>query len=231
MTAVINTIRDCDTLVFDLDGTLADTAEDIREALVEALAAYDLPPIDTRTVRFMVGGGERVLIVRALDRLCQDANKVPVDGLVKAFHNAYLARRNAASRLFPGVRQTLERLHAADLKLGICSNKPQDLCDALVRDLGLAPFIDTVVGADGERPRKPDPTGLAHAMALLGGAPETTLYVGDSDTDVATGRAAGCRVALVNYGYSVRPASQLGADLVVDSLAELDIESPVAQSA
>ncbi len=231
MTAGSKTIRDCDTLIFDLDGTLADTAEDIREALVEALAAYDLPPIDTRTVRFMVGGGERVLIARALDRLCQDPNKVPVDGLVSAFHNAYLGRRNAASRLFPGVRRALEGFHDAGLKLGICSNKPQDLCDALVRDLGLEPVVDVVVGANSERPRKPDPAGLIHGMTRLGGAAETTLYVGDSDTDVATGRAAGCRVALVNYGYSARPASQLGADLVVDSLAELHIESPVAQSA
>jgi len=224
-------LQDCENAVFDLDGTIADTAEDIQQALATAFAEYDLPPVDVRSVRLMIGGGERLLVTRALDRLRQDADELTVDNLVDAFHREYVARANASSRLFPGVRRGIERLHAQGARLGICSNKPDDLVGMLVRDLGLAPFVSAAAGARPGQPRKPDPKPLLDIAARLGSTPERTLYVGDSDTDVRTARAAGCPVVLVSYGYTVRPARQLGADAVVDSVDDIRLAAPFARSA
>lgn len=225
------TLHECENVVFDLDGTLADTAEDIQQALASALAAYRLPPVDIRAVRLMIGGGKRMLIKRALDRLCQDSNQLPIDEMVETFHREYLARKNASSRLFPGVRRGVERLHAQGTRLGICSNKPDDLVRMLIRDLGLESCIAASTGARPGLPRKPDPKPLLDVVARLGATPDRTLYVGDSDTDVRTARAAGCPVVLVTYGYTARPARQLGADAVVDTIDEIALAVPFARSA
>jgi len=222
---------DCANVIFDLDGTLADTAEDIQQALAAALAAYNLPPVDVGSVRLMIGGGKRLLVKRALDRLCQDANRLPVDDMVETFHREYVARRNSLSRLFPGARRGVARLHAEGARIGICSNKPDDLVRLLVTDLGIARYVTALAGARPGLPRKPDPQALLEVVARLGAPPEKTLYVGDSETDVRTARAAGCPVVLVSYGYTARPARQLGADAVVDTIDDIRLVSPVARSA
>lgn len=218
-------------IVFDLDGTLADTAADIHAALVRALAAEDLPPIDVASVRLMIGGGPRMLVVRALDRLGVADNEERVLRLTDAFHTEYVAQRNSLSRLFDGVREGLGQLKSTGLKLGLCSNKPDDLCHMLMDSFNLAGQFDVVLGSGAGLPRKPDPSPLLHVIDKLGAKPDTALYVGDSDTDVKTARAAGVPVALVDYGYTVRHASQLGADRVVSSIAELTLPGPLARSA
>ena len=133
------------------------------------------------------------------------------------------------SRLFTGAIEGLKRMKSAGLKLGICSNKPDDLCRLLVDSFDLHDKVDIVLGSGAGLPRKPDPAPLLHVIERLGATPETTLYVGDSETDVKVARAAGVPVALVSYGYTLRPASQLGADGVVDSISEL--APPLAKSA
>ena len=221
----------CQAIVFDLDGTLADTAADIREALVRALAAEDLPPVDLASVRLMIGGGPRLLVRRALDRLGVADDKDLVERLTDGFHTEYIAQHNNLSRLFPGVEQGLARMKSAGLKLGICSNKPDDLCRLLVGSYDLQKNVDVVLGSGTGLPRKPDPAPLLHVIEKLGATPETSLYVGDSATDVKAARAAGVPVALVSYGYTLRHASQLGADTVVDSILDLGPPGPLAQSA
>lgn len=213
--------QDLEAIVFDLDGTLADTAADIREALVRALAAEKLPPVNVESVRLMIGGGPRLLVTRALDRLGVADDDSLVDRLTKGFHSEYLAQRNRKSRLFAGVEKGLEYLKAAGLRLGVCSNKPDDLCQLAVKNFGLDDMLDTVLGSGSGLPRKPDPAPLLHVVERLGATPSTALYVGDSETDVKAARAAGIKVVLVDYGYTVRPASQLGADAVIGSLTEL----------
>ena len=106
-----------------------------------------------------------------------------------------------------------------------------DAWDELVRDLGVAAYIDEVLGSSDDRPKKPDPALLLSVVERLGVPPGETLYVGDSATDVATARAAGIPVILVSYGYTLRNATQLGADAVIDSLAELVRPGPLARSA
>lgn len=218
-------------IIFDLDGTLADTAADIREALVRALATEGLPPVDLASVRLMIGGGPRLLVIRALDRIGVDDDDERVSRLTELFHAEYLAQQNRLSRLFSGVAVGLERMKAAGLKLGLCSNKPDDLCRLLVASFNLGDDLDVVLGSGAGLPRKPDPAPLLHVIENLGATPGTALYVGDSETDVKTARAAGVPVALVTYGYTVRHASQLGADAVVDSIAELAPPGPLARIA
>lgn len=218
-------------IVFDLDGTLADTASDVREALVKALASEGLPPVDLTSVRLMIGGGPRLLVIRALDRLCVVDDDARVSRLTNRFHAEYLLQGNKTSQLFDGVGEGLDRMKAAGLKLGLCSNKPDDLCQLIVDDFGLRTKLDAVLGSDAGLPKKPNPAPLLHIIEKLGATPATSLYVGDSETDVRTARAAGVRVVLVNYGYTVRPASQLGADAVVGSILELAPPGPLAQIA
>ncbi len=224
-------LQNLQAIVFDLDGTLADTATDIREALVRALASEDLPPIDVASVRLMIGGGPRLLVVRALDRLGVPDDEIRITRLTSAFHAEYIVQQNKLSRLFEGVRQGLDQIRSNGLKLGLCSNKPDDLCHMLVDSFDLADQFDVVLGSGAGLPRKPDPSPLLHVIDRLGATPETALYVGDSQTDVKTARAAGVPVALVDYGYTLRPASQLGADIVVGSVIELAGPGPLARSA
>ena len=218
-------------VVFDLDGTLADTAEDIRGALVSALAREGLPPIDVASVRLMIGGGPKVLVERALHRLGVPARDDLVDRLAQAFHAESKRRGNNSSRMFDGAESALRQLHRAGVRIGLCSNKPHDLGHQLVRDLGVDTYIDEVLGSSDDLPKKPDPALLLAVIERLGVPPGETLYVGDSAADVAAARAAGVPVILVSYGYTLRSATQLGADAVIDSLAELVRPGPLAQSA
>ena len=218
-------------VVFDLDGTLADTAADIRDALVRALASEGLPPIDVGSVRLMIGGGPQLLVERALHRLGVPARSDLVGRLARLFHEEARRSGNPRSRLFDGAESTLRQLHAAGVRIGLCSNKPDDLCRALVRDLGIDAYIDEILGSSDTMPKKPDPALLLGVIGRLGAPPRETLYIGDSETDVATARAAGVPVMLVRHGYTSRKASQLGADAVIDSLADIVRPGRLARSA
>lgn len=218
-------------VVFDLDGTLADTAADIREALVLALASEKLPPVDTESVRLMIGGGPRLLVKRALHRLNVETDSGLVTRLTQVFHSEYMQKHNQLSRLFDGVEITLQTLHATGVRIGLCSNKPDDLCRMLARSFSIENYFDEILGSGGDLPKKPDPAPLLSVIERLGVTPGETLYVGDSATDVETARNAGVSVMLVSYGYTLRSASQLGADAVIDSVAELVDPRQLARSA
>lgn len=218
-------------VIFDLDGTLADTARDIREALVRSLAAEGLPPIDLASVRLMIGGGPQLLVERALHRLGVATEGALVQRLTTAFHAEYKQQNNRLSKLFDGVESTLQQLHASGIRVGLCSNKPDDLCRMLAHNFGIADFFDEILGSGDNLPKKPDPAPLLCLAERLGVAPNDALYVGDSATDVATARSAGVPVILVSYGYTLRAASQLGADAVIDSVRELVNPGPLARSA
>ncbi|MDH3620060.1 MAG: phosphoglycolate phosphatase [Gammaproteobacteria bacterium] len=218
-------------VVFDLDGTLADTAADIREAVVRALAAEGLPPVDVASVRLMIGGGPRLLVERVLHRLHVDTDDQLVSRLAERFHAEYVRQGNQFSTLFPGVENTLKTLHSAGIRVGLCSNKPDDLCRMLVRNFTLEEYFDEILGSGGELPRKPDPAPLLSIIERLGVPLDDVLYVGDSETDVTTARNAGVSVMLVKHGYTLRAASQLGADAVIESVADLVRPGPLARSA
>lgn len=218
-------------VVFDLDGTLADTATDVQRALNRALASDDLPPIDISTVRLMIGGGPRLLVSRALQKLGVDKGQYLIDRLTDVFYDEYLRQEDVESSLFDGAKTCLEQLKSAGTRIGLCSNKPDELCRKLVSELGVASYFDVIQGSGTGLPRKPDPAPLLRTIERLGTLPAATLYIGDSETDVLTARAAGVPVVLVSYGYTARPAAELGADRVYDSLADITGPAPIAISA
>ncbi len=208
-------------VVFDLDGTVADTAADIQDALNRALAAENVAPVDLATVKTMIGAGPEVLVERALAKRNARADGATVHRITGAFHEHYDRGGNALSRLFDDVAPCLEGLAAMNIRMGICSNKPEPFCEALLGDLGVLRYFAVVQGFGTGLPPKPDPRPLLETFARLGATPEQALYVGDSETDVQTARAAGIPIALVSHGYRVTPVEELGGDWLLGTLADL----------
>jgi len=208
-------------IVFDLDGTLVDSAPDIRCALNVVLAQDGLPPLQTKAVQLMIGSGPTVLIERALDQLGVAARPDDIARLTAGFEETYLELGNTLTVLFPGAVSCLEYLKSHDVSIGLCSNKPEHLCRQLLDDLKIEYLFSAVQGSGSGLPKKPHPAALAAVLGHLGTKPSKALYVGDSKTDVETARAAGVSVALVNGGYTAAPAATLGADWVVEGLADI----------
>jgi phosphoglycolate phosphatase len=211
--------------LFDLDGTLVDSAPDINGALNAALAAGGYPSVAESLTRHWVGFGSRVLLEHALthhhaaDRITDATH---TQHLLSVFIEHYGAHIADASRVYPGVVAALTDLKARGAGLAIVTNKLTGLSVALLEALNLAHFFAAVVGGDTLPLRKPDAAPARHACRLLGCTPMDSLFVGDSTTDVETARAAGCPVVCVRGGYNRgTPAEQFGADAVIDSLIEL----------
>jgi phosphoglycolate phosphatase len=197
--------------VFDLDGTLVDSAEDIAASVNHALAAVGLPLRTLAEVRGFVGEGARKLLERAVgDR--QDL----VEPALRAWEAHYAEHALDRTRPYPGI---VEELARAGRTLAVLTNKPGPAARQIVEGLGLAPRFAEVVGG-GEAPRKPDPTGLLAMMARLGATAEETVVVGDSAVDVATGRNARVAVVAVTWGFG-RREDLAGADVLVDRASEL----------
>lgn len=218
-------------IVFDLDGTLADTAADICAALNAALATRGLPRVDVRNARTMIGKGPKILVERALKHIGVYPASNLVQTLTERFVCFYRKQGNKLSALYEGVAECLDALSIRGIPIGVCSNKPQEFCVTLLQDLGVADRLSAIQGSDATLPKKPDPAMLNHALRRLNVEPGQALYVGDSKTDVTTARAAGVRVTLVNYGYSDVPVDELGADAVISSLEQLAAGLPPPRSA
>ncbi len=212
-------------VLFDLDGTLLDTANDIALALQRALADRGMPAPSPQQVRLMIGRGAPLLVERAAKAL-----DLPLDVAAKAqvldgffHHYGQMQERNeSAAQAYDGVLPALQQLHAAGVPLGVVTNKQQVFAQALLKMRGMAAWFQVVVGGDTCERRKPDPQPLQFAAAQLNSLPAHTLMVGDSVNDVTAAQAAGMHVACVPYGYNEgQDPRQLPADVHLDSLAEL----------
>jgi phosphoglycolate phosphatase len=206
-------------LIFDLDGTLVDTAPDLLEATNAVLAARDRPPIDTSTLRHMVGFGARSLIGQAMEASGLAVTEEEMPPLLDIFLEHYRAHIADHSRSFPGVEETLAALKQGGARLGVLTNKPQELTDLLLPRLGLDGYFTAVYGAGRKAYTKPDPRIFHDVLQDCGGGPG--VMIGDSITDLSTARAAGVPAILLSYGYTPVPARDLGADAVLDDFAEL----------
>jgi phosphoglycolate phosphatase len=211
--------------LFDLDGTLLDTAPDINAALNAALAAASLPPVTEALTRHWVGYGSRVLLEEALkfhgvaERIANESEMVRLRDVFIDYYGAHLS---GSSIVYPGVVEALDALTARGAHLGIVTNKYTQLSVDALKAAALYEYFDALVCGDTLPQRKPDPAPALHACKLLGATTSQTLFVGDSSTDVETARAAGCAVVCVRDGYNHGiPADQLGADAVIDSFLEL----------
>jgi phosphoglycolate phosphatase len=206
-------------LIFDLDGTLVDTAPDLLGALNAVLEAEGRRDLDTATLRHMVGFGARALIEQAMAATGAPADPTRMPELLDIFMQRYRAHIADESRPFPGVEETLAALARDGYRLGVLTNKPQELAGPLLEKLDLARFFGAVHGAGRYTYVKPDARVFHHVADELGGGP--ALMIGDSQTDLLTGRAAGVKVILLSYGYTPEPAETLGADAVTGDFRDV----------
>lgn len=207
--------------LFDLDGTLVDTAPDLMRALNHALATVDLPPVDEALTRHWVGHGVRAMLQAAFAHHAQDLAPERVDALEACCVGYYGAHVADYSRPYPHVMETLAVL-AERAPLAVVTNKPTALSESLLEALDMTRFFGVIVGRGTTAKPKPDAAPALHACESLGVDPAAALFVGDSETDVACARAAGCAVAIYRHGYNHGIAPEaLGADRVIDSFADL----------
>lgn len=206
--------------LFDLDGTLVDTAPDINAALNHGLAVAGLDGVNEALTRHWVGHGGQVLVEQAVRH--QGGSEDLVADVLREFIAYYEAHIADHSVPYPHVVESLEALRERGARLAVVTNKRTRLSIPLLDALGLAPLFHTVVCGDtAERP-KPAPDPALHACATLGVDVADALFIGDSETDVACARAAGCPVVVVPDGYNHGiPADELGADAVIDSFRAL----------
>lgn len=200
-------------MIFDLDGTLIDSAPDIAAAVNAALADRAVA-IDAAAARRFLGDGARRLIARVLDAHDQPYSSAELDTATEAFSVAYQAHPCQDSTLFPGAMDALGQLREQGVRLAICTNKPQPIAERVVAHLGLDRTIEVIVGA-GTHPLKPDPAPLHACLSALDCAPGDALYIGDMAVDRQAGHAAGLPVLLAEFGYAATPAGELGADGVL----------------
>jgi phosphoglycolate phosphatase len=206
-------------ILFDLDGTLVDSAPDIAAALNVALGSAGLPPQSLMSVKRMVGGGARKLIERALTEA--HATHLGADAILGEFLHAYRAAPARLTRPFEGCVECLHDLAGAGHALAVCTNKPDDLTEAILRDLGLAPHFSAVAASVPGVKLKPSPDLLRKALGDLNLPDLPAVMVGDSGADVGAARAAGVASVVMTHGYYTVPAADLGADAVVHHFSAL----------
>jgi phosphoglycolate phosphatase len=208
-------------VVFDLDGTLVDTAPDLTAALNHVLRSEGRAPVPEESVRHMVGHGAAKLIERGMHATGGLPGPEHLDRLFRRFIEHYRANLSVGSRPFPNAVAALETLAAAGVGLAVCTNKPEGLARRLLADLAMDRLLPVVLGGDSLPVKKPDPAHLLATLERLGGGPAGAVMVGDSQTDLAAARAAGVPVVLVSFGYTPVPAAELGADALIDDFDDL----------
>jgi phosphoglycolate phosphatase len=217
--------RSLEAVLFDLDGTLLDTAADIAEALNRALAERGWPPIAAGEVRRMIGRGSPMLMERAAAFLGCSLDEAAKAALLERFfhHYGFLEESGEFKAVpYPGAAEGLRALHEAGLHIAVVTNKQERFATGLLKALALSDWVDCVVGGDSCPRRKPDPAPLLFACEQLGAAAAHTLMVGDSINDVQAARGAGIAVICVPYGYNEGADPRLlPCDSFVESLADL----------
>jgi len=209
------------TIVFDLDGTLVDTAPDLIATLNAVLAREGYGAVAYEEARTMIGGGARHMLTRALTRQGAALAPAEVDRLFAGFIAHYGAHIADRSRPFPGLEQSLDRLAAQGDRFAVCTNKLEQLSVLLLEQLGLAGRFAAICGQDTFGVPKPDPKLLRQTIARAGGTAENAVMVGDSAADVTLARAAGVPVIAVDFGYSDIPPPLLKPDRVIGHFDEL----------
>jgi phosphoglycolate phosphatase len=209
------------TIVFDLDGTLVDTAPDLVRALNETMDLEGLPRVKPETVRDLIGYGARVLIERssALHGVTFSATRL--DQLTTEFVNFYAADIARESKPFDGVLEAMDTLASLGAKLAVCTNKRTALSVQLLDALNMSQRFSAIVGADAVAERKPHPDHYRAAVTRAGGVVRRSVMVGDGPADVGAARAAGAPVCLVSFGYCDVGAETLGADVLLHRFSEL----------
>ncbi len=214
----MNSVR---TVVFDLDGTLVDTAPDLISALNFVLDREGMPPVPLKSARMLIGAGVRKLLERGLEVDGRHASVEDINRLTDDFIEYYAAHIADASRPFDGLVSALDDLEARGYRFAVCTNKLEWLSKLLLDRLGLSPRFAAICGADTFGVAKPDPAILQQTVARAGGQLSTTIMVGDAGPDIGVARRAGIPVIGVEFGYTDVPIADLKPDRLIGHMSEL----------
>jgi len=209
------------TVVFDLDGTLVDTAPDLISALNFVLDREGLPPVPLKSARAMIGAGARRLIERGLESEGRSDSPQDITRLTDDFIDYYAAHIADASRPFEGLDSALDDLQAQGYRFAVCTNKLEWLSKLLLDRLGLSARFAAICGADTFGISKPDPAILQQTVARAGGQLSTAIMVGDAGPDIGVARRAGIPVIGVEFGYTDVPIADLKPDRLIGHMSEL----------
>ncbi len=211
-------------LVFDLDGTMIDTAPDLLQSLNHVIVSDGLAPVNTQKLRKFVGFGGRVMIQNAYDDARQHLEEDKLDYLVEKFIAHYAANMPGASTPYPGLLDALATLRLANCKFAVCTNKTESLSKQLLEALNLSGELEAICGQDTFPVRKPHPGHLVKTIELAGGDPSHAIMIGDTPTDFSTARAASVALVAVDFGYCDEPVSKYQPDSIISHYDELTPE-------
>jgi phosphoglycolate phosphatase len=209
------------TVVFDLDGTLVDTAPDLINALNFVLGREGLPPVPLESARNMIGAGARRLIERGLELEGRSVSLEDMTRLTADFIDYYAAHIADASRPFDGLENALDDLQTLGYRFAVCTNKLEWLSKLLLDQLGLSSRFSAICGADTFGISKPDPAILQQTIARAGGDLSSAIMVGDAGPDIGVARRAGVPVIGVGFGYTAVPIADLKPDRLINHMREL----------
>jgi phosphoglycolate phosphatase len=208
-------------VVFDLDGTLVDTAPDLIAALNHVLARDGIAPLPLASARNMIGAGARKLIERGLEVAGRDVGADELNRMMRDFIDYYAAHIADASRPFEGLEDALDELSGRGYRFAVCTNKLEWLSKLLLDRLGLSARFAAICGADTFGVAKPDPAILQQTLARAGGHTSAAIMVGDAGPDVGVARRAGVPVIGVGFGYTDVPIAELKPDRLIGHMSEL----------
>lgn len=208
------------TLIFDLDGTLVDTAPDLHAATNHVLSTLKRPPITMEQVRAFVGHGARALIARGCEATGEPVDARAIETLYQEFIIYYAANIAANSQPYPGLIALLERCRNHGIAMGVCTNKLESLSVQLLAALDMKKYFGAIVGPDTIGIAKPDPRPYVETLTRMGRDASGSIMVGDSETDIRTGQNAGVPVIAVSFGYTISPVSDFNPTHIIDHYDE-----------
>jgi len=208
-------------VLFDLDGTLIDSAPDLQASANILLARHGLGPLSLADVTSMIGNGIKKLVERAFFAAGHPLDPDDLEREHEAMIGIYGDHLTVLTVLMPDVLDVLDLLAERDVRMAVVTNKPQMPAEAILDHFGLSSRLSAVIGGDSGVAKKPSPEMVFAALERLGVPPEDAILVGDSLADVACARAAGLPVIVVRGGYTTVPVDEIGADLVIGGLAAL----------
>ena len=196
-------------IIFDLDGTLVDSAPDLNACGNRMLKIVGRHPINLEKSKTFIGDGVRIFIEKTLHSADYAASSIEIDEIEKLFLNDYQNRSAELSKLYPGVKQTLEKLRQAGYRLGVCTNKPQQASESLLAKLNIDHFFEKIVGGDYYPVRKPNKQHILNLINEMEEAPEKTIMIGDNEHDAVMAKDAQVYFIFCTYGYSRSPVDEI----------------------
>lgn len=219
------------SIIFDLDGTLVDSAPDLLNAVNHVMEQTGRKPISLEVLRSIIGKGGRVMLCKALESNGEELSEEELQPLLQMFLEYYTANIAVDSKPFDGLIQVLDMLQESGAKLGVCTNKREHLAVKVLEELGLKKYFSEIVGPDTLGVSKPHPGHILGTIEKINGNPEKAIMIGDGSPDILAAQAASVPVVAVTFGYTDVPIKELNPDVTIDHFAELpDILKTILQN-